>query len=98
MMENPGIAQALWFTGPGQMQLRDVPLSTPQPGDVAVRAIVSGISRGTESLVFRGLVPVSEYSRMRCPFQEGAFPFPVKYGYAMVGVIDDGPAARIGER
>ena len=62
-----------------------------------MRAITSGISRGTESLVFHGLVPASEYSRMRCPFQEGAFPFPVKYGYAMVGIVEDGPEARIGE-
>jgi threonine dehydrogenase-like Zn-dependent dehydrogenase len=63
-----------------------------------VRALVSGISRGTESLVFRGLVPESEWQRMRCPFQEGGFPFPVKYGYAVAGVIEDGPAARIGQR
>ena len=48
------------------------------------RALVSGISRGTESLVFNGRVPRSEWQRMRCPFQEGDFPYPVKYGYAMV--------------
>jgi threonine dehydrogenase-like Zn-dependent dehydrogenase len=57
---------------------------------VDVTAIVSGISRGTESLVFAGKVPQSEWSRMRAPFQEGDFPFPVKYGYAMVGRSDDG--------
>jgi NADPH:quinone reductase-like Zn-dependent oxidoreductase len=65
---------------------------------VLVRAINSGLSRGTESLVFRGLVPQSEWARMRCPFQEGEFPFPVKYGYAMVGQIEDGPAEMIGKR
>jgi threonine dehydrogenase-like Zn-dependent dehydrogenase len=65
---------------------------------LCVRAITSGISRGTESLVFRGLVPESEWARMRCPFQDGEFPFPVKYGYAMVGQVEDGPAERIGER
>ena len=63
-----------------------------------VQAINSGLSRGTESLVFRGLVPASEWTRMRCPFQEGKFPFPVKYGYAMVGRVEDGPTDRIGER
>lgn len=63
-----------------------------------VRAINSGLSRGTESLVFRGLVPESEWARMRCPFQEGEFPFPVKYGYAMVGRIEDGPPEMIGRR
>jgi threonine dehydrogenase-like Zn-dependent dehydrogenase len=62
-----------------------------------VRALVSGISRGTEALVFKGLVPESERARMRCPFQEGEFPFPVKYGYAMVGIVEDGPDELIGE-
>ncbi|HTJ65010.1 MAG TPA: zinc-binding alcohol dehydrogenase [Alphaproteobacteria bacterium] len=59
-----------------------------------MRALVSGISRGTESLVFHGRVPESEWARMRCPFQEGDFPFPVKYGYAMVGVLEDEPGPR----
>lgn len=59
---------------------------------------MSGISRGTESLVFHGRVPASEWQRMRCPFQEGAFPYPVKYGYAMVGVVEQGPKDRIGQR
>ena len=98
MEEGSSAARALWFTGPGQAQLRDAQLPQSQPGDITVRAITSGISRGTEALVFHGRVPESEHQRMRCPFQEGAFPFPVKYGYAMVGVIEDGPAARIGER
>ena len=56
-----------------------------------MRALVSGISRGTESLVFHGRVPASEWPRMRCPFQEGDFPYPVKYGYAMVGQALSGP-------
>lgn len=70
----------------------------PASGSLRVRAINSGISRGTESLVFHGKVPESEWARMRCPFQEGEFPFPVKYGYAMVGQVEDGPTERIGER
>ncbi len=63
-----------------------------------MRALVSGISRGTESLVFRGLVPESEWRRMRCPLQEGDFPFPVKYGYAMVGVVADDAPFHAGRR
>jgi len=35
---------------------------------------------------------------MRCPFQAGEFPFPVKYGYSTVGVVEAGPPERIGER
>jgi threonine dehydrogenase-like Zn-dependent dehydrogenase len=65
---------------------------------VLVRALASGVSRGTESLVFMGRVPASQYRAMRCPFQAGDFPAPVKYGYAAVGVVEDGPAALLGRR
>ncbi len=75
-----------------------MPVGPADTDTILVRAINSGLSRGTESLVFNGLVPESEWARMRCPFQEGAFPFPVKYGYAMVGRVEDGPAAMIGKR
>jgi threonine dehydrogenase-like Zn-dependent dehydrogenase len=59
--------------------------------DVVVHTLYSGISRGTEALVFQGRVPASEYQRMRAPFQAGEFPGPVKYGYASVGRIERGP-------
>ena len=52
-----------------------------------VRTRYSGISRGTESLVFKGQVPPSQHQAMRAPFQEGEFPAPVKYGYASVGEV-----------
>jgi NADPH:quinone reductase-like Zn-dependent oxidoreductase len=91
-------SQALWVTGPGSAELRPEQVPVLAPASLQVRAINSGISRGTESLVFHGKVPESEWARMRCPFQEGEFPFPVKYGYAMVGRVEDGPAERIGER
>jgi threonine dehydrogenase-like Zn-dependent dehydrogenase len=63
-----------------------------------IRARASAISRGTETLVFRGEVPPSEWQRMRCPFQEGEFPAPVKYGYAVAGIVEDGPAEFCGRR
>ena len=62
-----------------------------RPGEVLVRTRFSGVSRGTETLVFRGRVPPSQYAAMRAPFQEGDFPAPVKYGYLNVGVVEDGP-------
>ena len=58
-----------------------------QVGQVLVRAVFSGVSRGTEALVFNGEVPRSQYQVMRAPFQEGEFPGPVKYGYASVGEV-----------
>lgn len=91
-------ARAFWVTAPGKGELRTVTLSAPGAQDVCVRTLASGISRGTESLVFTGRVPESQYRAMRCPFQAGDFPAPVKYGYASVGVVEAGPAALLGRR
>lgn len=89
-------ARALWYAAPGMAELREAALPAPQPGDVLVRALYSGISRGTERLVFEGRLPESEWTRMRLPAQEGDFPFPVKYGYAAVGEVEVGPAELVG--
>ncbi len=88
---------ALWYTAPGQVALRPAEPAARGNGDVTIAAQFSGISRGTERLVFGGRVPASEYQRMRCPHQAGDFPFPVKYGYALVGVVEEGPAVRFGQ-
>jgi NADPH:quinone reductase-like Zn-dependent oxidoreductase len=92
---SPQAAHALWTVAHGRAELRPVVLTVPDGATVQVRALVSGISRGTESLVFQGHVPESEWARMRCPFQEGEFPFPVKYGYAMVGALEETPNTRV---
>jgi threonine dehydrogenase-like Zn-dependent dehydrogenase len=86
------IAQALWHVAPGQAEMREETLPAPASGEVLVRALYSAVSRGTERLVFSGGVPESELQRMRAPFMGGAFPFPVKYGYQMVGRVERGPA------
>ncbi len=91
-------ARAFWTVAPGRGELRTEPLSAPGPEQVLVRSLASGISRGTEALVFTGSVPESERQRMRCPFQAGDFPFPVKYGYAAVGVVEAGPGPLLGRR
>ena len=84
-------AQALWYAGPEKADIREESLPPPGPGEVCVRACYGAISRGTEALVLAGRVPESEYECMRAPFMGGAFPFPVKYGYATVGQVEDGP-------
>jgi threonine dehydrogenase-like Zn-dependent dehydrogenase len=85
-------ARALWYAGKGSVELREAALPALGPGEARVRTLFSGISRGTERLVFDGAIGRSEWERMRCPMQEGAFPFPVKYGYCVAGVVEDGPA------
>jgi 2-desacetyl-2-hydroxyethyl bacteriochlorophyllide A dehydrogenase len=89
-------AKALFYTAPGVAELRSVVLPPLASGDVEVRTLFSGLSRGTERLVSAGAVPPSEHTRMRAPHQEGDFPFPVKYGYAAVGVVEAGPDALVG--
>lgn len=84
-------ARAFWVSGQGHGEIRSEALPAPSAADVAVRALYSGISRGTESLVFAGRVPQSEWTRMRAPFQAGEFPGPVKYGYSSVGRVEQGP-------
>lgn len=86
-------ADAFWTLSPGHGEIRSQPLPPRDEDALLIRSHFSAVSRGTESLVFQGKVPESEYTRMRAPFQEGDFPGPVKYGYANVGVVEAGPAA-----
>ncbi|MGW5095659.1 zinc-binding dehydrogenase [Streptomyces nodosus] len=90
-------ARAFWLHSPGHGELRDMELPAPGDGEVLVRALYSGVSRGTETLVFRGGVPESQHAAMRAPFQEGDFPAPVKYGYLSVGQVEHGPAELAGK-
>lgn len=90
------VARSLWYVAPGRAEIRAERLTARSAGDLRIRALHSGISRGTEALVQAGRVPTSEYERMRGPAMQGQFPFPVKYGYAVVGRIEAGPAESIG--
>jgi threonine dehydrogenase-like Zn-dependent dehydrogenase len=89
--------RALWYVAPGKAELRPATIGDREPDEVLVRSLYSGLSRGTERLIFEGRVPESEWGRMKAPAQEGEFPFPVKYGYATVGEVEEGPAALKGK-
>lgn len=91
-----GEARAFWVAEPGRGEVRTVPVPEPGPDEVLVRTRYTAVSRGTEALVFRGEVPVSEHRTMRAPFQEGEFPAPVKYGYLAVGDVEQGPPGLVG--
>ena len=92
------LARAFWIVEAGRGEVREEILPIPGADQLVVSARRSGISRGTESLVFKGLVPPSQWQAMRCPFQTGEFPGPLKYGYASVGQIDAGPDTLLGRR
>ncbi|MGC4888140.1 zinc-dependent alcohol dehydrogenase [Micromonospora sp. DT227] len=85
-------AHAFWLRAPGEGEIRPVRLDPPGDGEVLVRTRFTGVSRGTETLVFTGRVPADQHAAMRAPFQEGDFPGPVKYGYLNVGTVETGPA------
>ena len=85
------VAQALWYVAAGRAEVREEELAPLSSGAVRVRALHGALSRGTEALVFAGRVPKSEFERMRAPFMGGAFSFPVKYGYSVVGRVESGP-------
>ncbi len=91
-------ARALWTVAPGQAELREHALGAPAADQVLVATRASGISRGTERLVFEGRVPESQWPAMRAPLQYGEFPFPVSYGYAAVGEVKAGPDTLLGRR
>ena len=90
-MSGAQTARQFWVRAPGQGEIVTSALAPRQGDEALVRALYSGISRGTEALVFRGEVPVSQRQAMRAPFQEGEFPGPVKYGYSSVGEVLEAP-------
>ena len=83
-------ARAFWIVGPSQGAIREAELAPAGPGEARVRTLASGISRGTEALVFRGAVPPGQYAAMRAPLMEGEFPWPVNSGYSTVGMTESG--------
>ncbi|MFD2466182.1 zinc-dependent alcohol dehydrogenase [Amycolatopsis silviterrae] len=89
-------ARAFWFTSAEGGEIRSAELAAPRADEVLVRTRFSALSRGTESLVLRGGVPASQHDIMRAPYQEGDFPWPVKYGYLNVGEVLSGPAELTG--
>ena len=87
-------ATAVWFTGPGRVELRSEIVSPPGPGEVLVRALRSAISHGTEQKVLQGRIDPE--LPLDLPTLRGSYGFPIKYGYASVGrVVESGPEVRL---
>jgi 2-desacetyl-2-hydroxyethyl bacteriochlorophyllide A dehydrogenase len=83
-------ARAVWFAAPRVAELRPERLPPPGPGEVRVRSVASGISHGTEMLVYRGEVPAD--LPLDLPTLAGDFSFPIKHGYATVGRVVEADA------
>lgn len=90
-------ARALWIEASGTCAIKPQDVAAPRENEVQVRTLYSGISRGTEALVFHAKVPAAEFERMRAPHMEGSFPFPVKYGYCAVGKVEAGHEQLVGK-
>ncbi|MTI17699.1 zinc-binding alcohol dehydrogenase [Rhodobacteraceae bacterium RKSG542] len=88
-------AKALWYTGPQTIEIVEEVLPQQSLNLVELKTIASGISRGTEALVSNGLIPQSQFAQMRAPHQAGDFPFPVKYGYALVAQRQGGKGGHV---
>ena len=88
--------RAFWLHPPHDSRIEPIAVGAPDAGELRVRSRYSAVSRGTETLVYAGGVPASEYERMRAPFQAGALPGPVRHGYANVGVVEAGPDEWLG--
>jgi len=83
----PVQARSLWFTAPGEAELHRETVPAPAEGEVRVRAAASAPSGGTEMLVYRGEVPGE--TALDLPTLEGSFGFPIKYGYALSGRVEE---------
>ena len=92
-------ATGLWLVDKRKYAILPVPLQIQdKKSEILLKMLASGVSRGTERLVFNALVPPEEFSRMRAPRQIGDFPFPVLYGYCASALILDGPSDLIGRK
>jgi 2-desacetyl-2-hydroxyethyl bacteriochlorophyllide A dehydrogenase len=80
---------SLYFNGPGQVTIQEETLPKPGTGQVLVRTVLSAISAGTESLVYRGLFPQDLSIDENILSLEGKFEYPLKYGYSAVGKVID---------
>jgi threonine dehydrogenase-like Zn-dependent dehydrogenase len=82
-------ASALFHTAPRCVEIREVPAPQPAAGEVLVRTLCSGISGGTERLVYRGEFPADLALDDTINALGGTFSYPFAYGYACVGEVAD---------
>lgn len=77
----------LYFTGECSVEVRESPIPDPAAGEVLVRTERSGISPGTELLVYRGDVSQDSIKDETIDTLDGTFSYPLRYGYSAVGEV-----------
>jgi len=82
-------ARALFHTAPRCVEIRELPTPRPAAGEVLVTTVFSGISGGTERLIYRGEFPEGLALDDTIDALGGAFRYPFSYGYACVGEVPD---------
>ena len=81
--------QALFFDAPYQVSVHEEPIPVPGEGQALVRTHLSALSAGTEMLFYRGQFPTDMAVDESIAFlKEQKAGYPLKYGYAAVGVIE----------
>ena len=71
------------------MQIRELPTPRPAAGEVLVTTLFSGISGGTERLIYRGEFLEGLALDDTIDALSGEFRYPFPYGYACVGRVKD---------
>src|ERR1700753_2304864 len=82
-------AHALFHIAPRCVEIRELPTPRPAAGEVLVGTLSSGISGGTERLVYRGEIPADTALDDTIDALGGTFSYPFAYGYACVGEVAD---------
>ncbi|WP_435064615.1 oxidoreductase [Halobaculum sp. EA56] len=80
-------ARTVYFTGPGEVEVRESTPADPAPGELAVEATVSAISPGTELLLYRGEMNPETAADETLDSLSGSLTYPFPYGYATVGTV-----------
>ena len=80
--------RSLYFVAPGEVEVREEPIPEPAADELLVRTTVSAVSPGTECLVYEGNVPSEMAADANLDALSGSLSYPLKYGYAAVGVVE----------
>lgn len=77
----------MYFTNPNQISIIEESIPCPQKDELLIQNIISGISAGTEMLIYRGQLPNYFPLDDSIPSLNKKATYPFKYGYCSVGKV-----------